>query len=53
MHVGFEVQDLVLTAKHCFADIASKQAVVPYDTLMQALELNDIRQLEDKIILCL
>ena len=35
------------------ADMASKQAVVPYDALMQVLDIADIRQLEDKIIECM
>ena len=35
------------------ADMASKQAVVPYADMMQALEIQDQRQLEDKIIDCI
>ena len=33
--------------------MASKQAVVPYQSMMQVLGIADIRQLEDKIIECL
>ena len=33
--------------------MASKQAVVPYNDMMQALRITDIRQLEDKIIDCI
>ena len=35
------------------ADMASKKAVVPYNEMMQALRITDIRQLEDKIIDCI
>ena len=35
------------------ADMASKQAVVPYQSMMQVLDISDIRQLEDKIIECM
>ena len=33
--------------------MASKQAVVPYEDMMRVLGINDIRQLEDKIIDCI
>ena len=33
--------------------MASKQAVVPYESMMQVLGVQDIRQLEDKIIDCI
>jgi len=35
------------------ADMASKKAVVPYEDMMQALGISEIRQLEDKIIDCI
>lgn len=35
------------------ADMASKQAVVPYEDMMQVLGIQDIRQLEDKVIDCI
>ena len=33
--------------------MASKQAVVPYADMMRVLGINEIRQLEDKIIDCI
>ena len=35
------------------ADMASKQAVVPYQDMMRVLGIQDIRQLEDKVIDCI
>ena len=35
------------------ADMASKQAVVPYEDMMRVLGISEIRQLEDKIIDCI
>ena len=35
------------------ADMASKQAVVPYEDMMRVLGIQDIRQLEDKVIDCI
>ena len=35
------------------AEIASKKQVVPYSEIMQQLGINDLRQIEDKIIECI